>query len=191
MSKRKSHLLLSLAVLAAIPLYSTYASADDDHDGAYRSRSDDDDGGFIRRIRVLEGKFGWTTQQVCMRTLPNPPGTEQVDPNTLKLLVPAEIVSMSGVGTATFKADGTMAIDPGSTADALQYRLINPGDTPLTSGLAPVCSGTWSIGAQNRAKVDWNCTIQTPAPGLTISAEPVNWDGWVADDGRTIDLNLK
>jgi hypothetical protein len=190
MRNKKSRLFLSLAVLAAAPLYGSYAWADEDHDEAYSSRSVGEPS-FIHRIKALVGKYGWTTQQVCVRTLPNPPGVEQVDPATLKLLVPAEIVSMAGVGTAEFKPNGTFHIDDGSTADSIQHSLVNPGDTPLTNGFSPVCDGTYSIGSNNRAELDWNCTIKTGNPAITIAAGPVNMDGWVADDAHTIDVNLK
>jgi hypothetical protein len=190
MSYKKSRLLVSLAVLAAIPLYGTSAWADDDHDEGYSFRGEHDSS-FVHRIHVLVGKYGWTTQQVCDRTLPNPPGVEQVDPTTLKLLVPSEIVGMAGVGTAVFKPNGTFHIDDGSTADSLQYAQINPGDTPLTNGFSPVCDGTYSIDSQNHAKLDWNCTIKTANPAVTIAAGPVNMDGWIADDGHTVDVNLK
>lgn len=193
MANKQSHLYPALIALATLPVYSMHAAASDDaKDDAVISKSDDDAQRGEHRVRNLSGKYGWTTQQVCVRTLPNPPGVQQIDPNPPNQLnVPAEIVSMAGVGTATYKPDGTMHIDEGSLADELRQSQTAPGDTPLTSGLFPVCDGTYSIDPTNRAKVDWNCHISTPTPGLVIAAGPVNWDGFVADDGRTIDLNLK
>jgi hypothetical protein len=193
MANKKSHLYPALIALATLPVYSMHAAASDDvKDEALISKLGDEVLGGAQRVRNLIGKFGWTTQQVCVRTLPNPPGVQQIDPNPPNQLnVPAEIVSMAGVGTATFNRDGTMHIDAGSTANELRQSQTAPGDTPMTNGLSPVCDGTYSIDPTNRAKVDWNCHITTPTPGLVIAAGPVNWDGWVADDGRTIDLNLK
>jgi hypothetical protein len=190
MSNRKSGLVLALAVFAALPLYATHALAND-HDEEFSSSSSDNDSSFIHRMKVIVGKYGWTTQQVCVNTAPQPIGVEGVDPATFALKVPAQVVGMAGVGTATFHANGTMTIDVGSTADNLVYGALSPGQTPLTNGFTPVCSGTYSIGAQNRTEIDWNCDIGTANPAVVISGGPVNMDGWVADDGNTIDVNLK
>jgi len=184
MDKKRMRMFATLAALAVIPLYGTYAAADEDRD----ARRDEDNP--VRRVKVLEGKYGFTTQQVCMRTLPNPPGVQQVDPTTLKLLVPGEIVSMAGLGTMNFHANGTLD-ETEATANALEYNMINPGDTPLQGQLNPVCNGDWHIDSGNRVTVNWNCVVSTPNPAVKIIAGPVNWEGFVSDGGRTIDLNLK
>lgn len=197
MAKNKLHLYSAVLALAAVPLIGLPAAAGDDSERSYSDFGDffkpDHDAGAPKRIRSLKGKYGWTTQQVCVRTVPNPPGIDQIDPNPPNALnVPGEIVSMTGVGTAVFKPDGTMHIDAGSWASELRHSKMAPGDTPMSSGFAPVCDGTYSIGADNRAKVDWDCRIDVQTqPGLYIDAAPVNWDGFVAENGNTIDLNLR
>lgn len=189
---KNSRLLFALAAIAAIPLYCTDAAAGDESSDVSASKSED--AAPLHATRVLEGKYGWTSQQVCIRTLEAPPSsTSPITPNPpFTLNVPAQMIGSTGVGTATFKADGTMHIDAGSTADELFYSHLNPGDVPIVGDdLAPVCDGTYSIGADNRAKIDFNCKITTTTPGLTVTAQPVNWDGWVADNGRTLDMNLR
>lgn len=195
MAKKQLKLYPALIALAALPLLSVPGSAgDSDNFGDnHRSDRDRDNSDTPKRVRILKGKFGWTTQQVCVRTVPNPPGIDQINPNPPNALnVPGEIVSMTGVGTAVFKSDGTMHIDDGSWANELRHSQMAPGNTPMSGGFSPVCDGTWSIGADNRATVDWYCRIDIQSqPGLYIDAGPVNMDGWVAEDGNTIDLNLR
>ena len=180
----KTPLYSTLIVAAGLSAWGMHAVADNDHGFVLPVK--------VHQVHALSGKYGWTTQQTCVNTVPSPPGTDAIDPNPPnKLNVPAEIVNMNGVGTATFKKDGTMHIDVGGTAVQIRHSQTSPGQQPVTSGFDPVCDGTYSIGPNNKAKVDWNCVISTPQPGLTIQAGPVNWDGYVADNGRLIDLNLK
>jgi hypothetical protein len=195
MAEKKSYFFPALLAIASFPLCCTYVYAtapDDSTEDALTANSNHDGPGFVSRIRALIGKYGWTTQQVCVRTLPSAPGTQAINPTPPNQLnVPAEIVSMAGVGTATFYANGTLHIDAGSSADAIAQDKVAAGDAPLTVGLAPVCDGTYFLDSTNRATVNWNCSISTPEPGLVIAAGPVNWDGFAADGGNTLDLNLK
>lgn len=198
MAKKQLQLYSTLIALAALPLLSLPAAASEpDYFGdsikSDRGNSDRDNSDTPKRVRTLKGKYGWTTQQVCVRTAPNPPGIDQINPNPPNALnVPGEIVSMTGVGTAVFRPDGTMHIDDGSWANELRHSQMAPGNTPMLGGFAPVCDGTYSIGADNRAKVDWYCRIDIQSqPGLYIDAGPVNMDGFVAENGNTLDLNLR
>ena len=192
MAKKQMQLNPTLIALAALPLLSFPAAAGDPDYRADGSRTDRDNTNTPKRVHTLRGRYGWTTQQTCVRTVPNPPGIDQIDPNPPHALnVPGEIVGMTGVGTAVFRPDGTMHIDAGSWANELRHSQMAPGNTPMSGGFSPVCDGTWSLGADNRAKVDWYCRIDLPpAAGIHIDAGPVNMDGWVAEDGNTIDLNL-
>jgi hypothetical protein len=191
-SFRKTRLYPALFTLAALPLYATHSVAQEPDGDELKASSSSQHKPSWLRPRTLSGKYGWVTQQVCVRTVPNPPGIDQIAPDPPNQLnVPAEIVSMSGVGTASFKRDGTMHIDAGSWANELRHSQTAPGNTPMSGGFTPVCDGTYSIAANNRAKIDWNCTIDvTSTPGLAISAGPVNWDGFVSQDGNIIDLQL-
>lgn len=185
-----------LIALAALPLLGLPAGAGDhdvDGGGSRSHRGDRDVPDGPKRVRSLRGKYGFTTQQVCVRTVPNPPGIDQIDPDPPNALnVPGEIVGMTGLGTATFWSDGRMRLDTGAWANELRYSQMAPGNTPMSGGFAPECHGTYSIGADNRAKVDFNCRIQlVNQPGVYIDAGPVNWDGWVAENGHTLDMNLR
>lgn len=199
MDNNRMRLFFTLAALAAMPLYATNAAAADEQDGVSASRSSDDrdrDGDHDRDRDgpVLEGRYGFITHNICVRTAnPSPPDMELINPNPPNdLVVPSEFATMAGVGFATFKRDGTMTIDADTPpANQLELPKVNPGDQPLTSAFVPTCAGTWAVGSDGRANINWNCTIKTPDPTLTISAGPVNWEGFVFDHGRTIELNLR
>ena len=195
MARKHLQLYSTLCALAALPLLSLPAASGDleaDRDAARSERDDRDSSNAPKRVRRLNATYGFTTQQTCVRTVPNPPGIDQIDPNPPHALnVPAEIVGMTGQGTGTFKPDGTMTLNLGAWANELRHSQMAPGNTPMSGGFVPQCAGTYSIGPDNRAKVDFNCRIDLQnQPGLHIEAGPVNWDGWVAENGNTLDMNL-
>jgi len=189
---KSNQLRLALVALAAVPVCGSSLATETD-----RSTNALNLGPAIELLRPdkvqpvkrLSGRYGATSQQVCLRTIPTTPGTVQIEPNSM-LNVPAEIVTGGGSGTATFRPDGTFTIDgPSSTVNELQNSKIKPGDVPFTRGLHPGCEGTYSIAANNRIRVDWACKITVDGrPGLVIEVAPFNWDGFVVDNGREIDL---
>jgi len=192
MMKTNQLLRLALVALAAVPVCGSSVATETDASASGLNvgqvidllRPDK-----VQPVKRLSGRYGATSQQTCLRTIPGAPGTVQIQPNST-LNVPAEIVTGGGSGTAIFRPDGTFTIDgPTSTVNELQDSKTKPGDIPFTRGLHPGCEGTYSIAPNNRIRVDWACKITVDGrPGLVIEVAPFNWDGFVVDNGRELDL---
>ncbi|MDG9670986.1 hypothetical protein ONV78_24815 [Hahella sp. CR1] len=158
--------------------------------GAANVYADSDSYGERHRHRYFEAEFGFTTDQTCVRSLPQAPGTVSIDPDTRQLLVDAQVVDMSGTGVMTFSKDGTMTLEQGFASEMNKGNL-SVGAMPIQDGFSPYCEGTYELKAQNRISVAFNCIIDVPAQGATIHAGPVFADGFIARGGRSMSLNLK
>jgi hypothetical protein len=142
----------------------------------------------VEKPRYFAGHYGFTTDQTCVRTLPQPPGTVSIDPDTRMLLVDGEIIDMSGSGIMTFSRDGGFTLR--GVAAEFQKATLSAGDVPIRDGFLPVCSGTYVTDENNKLSVEFDCTIDVPSLGATIQAGPVLAEGYVGRGARSITLNL-
>ncbi|WLQ15804.1 hypothetical protein O5O45_07745 [Hahella aquimaris] len=143
-----------------------------------------------RPHRYFEAEFGFTTDQTCVRSLPQAPGTVSIDPDTRQLLVDAQIVDMSGYGVMTFSRDGTMTLEQAAAGELNKSNLAS-GDFPIQTGFSPYCEGTYELKKDNQIAVAFNCVIDVPAQSATIHAGPVYADGYLTRGGRGMTLNLQ
>jgi hypothetical protein len=139
--------------------------------------------------RFLQGDYGFTTSNSCVRALPHPPSIVGIDPDTRQLLVPGEAVSQSGLGVMHFFRDGRMRLE--ATASEVNFNANQAGMTPSTTGLDGTCTGTYTLGRGNKLTVFFNCHVDIPQQGVSFDLGPVESEGFVNEDGRTINLNQK
>jgi hypothetical protein len=143
-----------------------------------------------KKNKQLVGRWGFTTDQTCSRSLAGPPGVHAINPETMQFNTAIDIVDMAGVGEMVFYPDGRFEVTGGRAAEMDKSNL-TAGTAPVTDNFYPICDGTYEIVGKNQFMVNWNCAINVPAQGIDIKAGPVLVDGFVDSIGQNISMNLQ
>ena len=141
------------------------------------------------KFRYLEGNYGFTTSNNCVRAIPHPPSIVGIDPNTRQLLVPGEAIAQSGLGVMHFFKNGTMTLE--ATASEVNLDKIAAGDFPSTPGLDGTCRGTYTLAAGNKVTLLFNCHIDIPSTGVSFDLGPTEAVGFMGDRSRSMNLSQK
>ncbi len=138
------------------------------------------DGGFNRPDfwRRLQGDYGLTAQQSCVRTPFQLPGAAGFDRTTGQLLTTATVADAAGSGIMHFDRDGTVDVEV--LGIELETNKVQPGDVPVSSGIQYACKGTYTVTSDSRISVSFPaCNVSPPRPGLTVTVGPLELQGFV------------
>ncbi len=141
-----------------------------------------------RNSKVV-GRWGFTTDQTCSRSLGQAPGSVSIEPDTRIFNTDIDIVDMSGSGEMVFKHDGTFILTNAKAAEMDKSNLL-AGAMPVTDGFVPECIGEYKMTGRNQFYVEFQCEIDVAAQGLKIDAGPVLADGYVNITRTGISMNL-
>ena len=170
--RTNSCIRIALMTIATLVLGVPYALARDDESAEF-----------------LSGEYGFTTLQNCVRTPFLPAAVSGFDPNTHQLLVNGEVAEAVGSGVMQFAKDGTVTVTAGGTE--VQENQISAGQTPVVPGTEYTCSGTYAVEPTNEVTVTLpSCVVKTNSPGVTVTVGPLEFEGYVGKDRRSINLSL-
>lgn len=137
----------------------------------------------------LDGEYGMTSTQSCVRTPFLPPPAKGFDPSTLALLQQGEAVSAIGSGVMRFARDGAAEIVDGRFTEILSDRT-QPGETPVNPLTEFGCTGDYRLDEGGAITVDLVCTVKPPAPGVAVTIHPFKFEGYVSRGKSSLQLNL-
>jgi hypothetical protein len=135
----------------------------------------------------LRGEYGFTTVQNCVRTPFLALTAHGFDPATRQLLVNGEVAGAAGSGVMNFARDGTVTVAAGGT-EVVESQTA-AGQTPVVPGTEYTCTGTYTVGAGDSVSLAFpSCTIKTPNPALTVTVGPLEFEGYIGKNRRSIGL---
>jgi hypothetical protein len=136
--------------------------------------------------RFLNGTYGFSLTQTCVRTPFTPPPAQGIDPTTKQLRVNGEFVSGYGSGTLTFDRNGTVRLENGLITE-ISAAQIAVNQTPVTAGTQFGCDGDYTLQSDGKLNLVMVCETAPPQPGLRVVLEPIVFEGFVGRD-RSINL---
>ena len=137
--------------------------------------------------RFLTGSFGFSLAQTCARTPFLPPPAAGIDPTTKQFLVNGEFVNGYGSGTLKFNRDGTVAMEDALITEVTASQ-VSAGQTPVSAGTRFGCQGTYTLQPDGKLTVRFVCETAPPAAGLRVLIQPIEFEGFVTNGGRAINL---
>lgn len=137
--------------------------------------------------RFLVGSYGFSMAQTCARTPFMAPPATGIDPATKQMLVNGEFVSGYGNGTLKFNRDGTVAMENALITEITASQ-VSAGQTPVSAGTQFGCQGTYQVQADGKLTVRLVCETVPPAAGLRVLIQPIEFEGFVSNGGRAINL---
>lgn len=138
--------------------------------------------------RSLRGAYGFSLSQSCVRAPFQVPPAAGFDPITRQLLVDAELVSGFGTGQLKFARDGVVTLEEGHLTEITANQL-TAGSKPVSDGTRFGCKGTYSVQPSGKLGVSLSCNVVVPQPGPTVTLQPLNFEGFIAADKRSINLS--
>ena len=138
--------------------------------------------------RSLRGSYGFSLSQSCVRAPFQVPPAAGFDPTTRQLLVDAELVSGFGTGQLKFAKDGVVTLEDGHLTE-ITANLLSAGSKPVSDGTRFSCKGSYSAQPGSKLSVSLSCNVVVPQPGPTVTLQPLNFEGFVAEGGRSINLS--
>ena len=140
-------------------------------------------------VSRLNGDYGFTTLQSCVRTPYQQPPAQGIDPVTLKFLVPGEAAEAVGSGVMTFSRDGSVTADVQGAE--LSVNRLAVGQAAAASGIKYSCSGNYTVDADSRLVVNFpSCTVNTGNPNAVVTVAPLNYTGFVGVGKQALTLSL-
>lgn len=140
-------------------------------------------------VHHLQGDYGLTTVSVCLRALPHPVSEVGIDPDTRQLLLPGQRTTQSGSGIMHFSRDGRARFS--GRASEIDLDELEAGSVPSIPGLTLVCNGTHGVKPGNNFTLLASCTVTSPQSGAKFAVTPVEADGFISDDGTSIELTQR
>jgi hypothetical protein len=137
--------------------------------------------------RTLNGAYGFSLTQSCVRTPFQTPPAAGFDPVTHQLLVDGEVINSAGLGVLRFLREGQVTVEDGSLAE-LTTSAVLPGQTPVSTPTKFVCTGTHAQAGGGKLTVSLSCTVLGTPPGQTVTLNPLNFAGFVNRDRQSINL---
>lgn len=176
MSNRMNALRACAAIISTlVVLPSAFASDELEQDSLLSARS-------------LRGSYGFSLSQSCVRTPFQVPPAAGFDPTTRQLLVDAELVSGFGTGQLEFAKDGVVTLEDGHLTE-ITANLLAAGSKPVSDGTRFGCKGSYSVQPGGKVGVSLSCNVVVPQPGPTVTLQPLNFEGFIAGDKRSINLS--
>ena len=136
----------------------------------------------------LQGDYGLTTKESCVRTPFQAPTVPGFDASTNQLLVGADAADAVGSGVMHFSPDGTVSVNVVGTE--LEINQLAAGDIPVSVGVTYECDGTYELQSGDQAAVTFpSCKVSSKRPGVTVTVGPLNLTGYIAEDRATMNLS--
>lgn len=138
--------------------------------------------------RTLRGTYGFSLTQGCVRTPFQPPPAAGFDLITQQLLVDGELVHAFGTGKLRFAKDGVVTLEEGQLTE-ITANLLSAGSKPVSAGTRFNCTGSYNVQPGSKLGVSLSCTVVTPQPGPTVALRPLNLEGFIGEDKRSLNLS--
>lgn len=182
MSKTKLRVAVQTLVLPLALMSAMGVSAADENapqQGAYAHA----------RLGQINGIYGLTTLQNCVRTPFLPPQSQGIDPVTRKLLIDGEAAVAVGSGTMQFLRDGRVLTSV-LGSELAQSGLV-AGVAPSSTGIRYQCTGTYKVKPDQSITVDFpSCTVSAANPNVVVTVAPLTLQGHVAAGRLGMQLTL-
>jgi len=136
---------------------------------------------------TLQGSYGFSLTQSCVRTPFQAPPASGFDPATKQLRVAGEFVSGFGAGILRFAKDGIVTLEDGLITEIAASQ-VSSAQTPVSPGTKFECVGRYQIQPSRKISLSMSCEVAVPQPGLRVVIEPVVFEGFVGST-RTMNLN--
>ncbi|MES2671325.1 MAG: hypothetical protein V4673_13035 [Pseudomonadota bacterium] len=136
--------------------------------------------------RFLNGTFGFSLTQTCVRTPFLDPAIVGIDPATKQMRVDGEFVNVYGTGTMKFNRNGTVQIPNGFITE-ISAALTAANQSPVSVGGEFSCEGDYTIKPDGKLNVVLVCETPTPLPNVRVFIQPILLEGFVSPD-RSITL---
>jgi len=148
----------------------------------------EDDSNWGQSSSRLQGDYGLTTNESCVRTPFQAPSVAGFDPATDQLLVAGDVADAVGSGVMHFLPDGTVSVNVVGTE--LEINQVSAGDIPVSVGVTYACEGTYALQSGGQITVSFpSCKVSSKQPGVTVTVGPLDLGGFVARDRGTMNLS--